>query len=152
MLVLAALALAAACTSGSTAFTLGDAVAESAHLCAAGARNAPYPLRMSVAAHNPTSSAVVIKSVTASLKLEAEKGPWLEKIGDVYDAGAATFTPSSIAAGSDRSLEVTVTSACTGAQSLGAAAAYGDYLVTLRVETSAGIFTVSSRNRHRIVA
>jgi hypothetical protein len=105
-----------------------------------------------VVLHNPTSSAVTIKSVTAEMTLEATQGTWQEKVGDTYSAGSATFTPASVAAGGDTTLQVTIPSACTNGRAGNAGKSYGDYQVTLRIATSAGTFTSTSKNLHRIVA
>ncbi len=131
---------------------MGNAVVDATYSCPASSNDAPYQLHASVDAHNPTSSAITIRSVTAVLKLEAVKGEWIEKVGDTYEAGNATFTPGSVAAGANTTIMVTIASACTSGKSTTAASSYGDYLVTLHITTSAGAFTMTSTNRHRLLA
>jgi hypothetical protein len=149
---LVALATITACSSSAPAFSVSNATADYIYTCPAGADNAPYPLHVSVDAHNPTSGPVAIKSVKVVLKLEEVKGAWLENVGDKYDAGSATFTPATVAAGGTKSLQVTASSACTRAKSSTTGPSYGDYVVTLHIDTSAGAYTLATTNRHRIVA
>ena len=149
---LAVCAIVAGCSSGAPKFSLDGGTVDATFACPVGSDNAPYPLHATVEAHNPTPDAVTIQSVTATLKLQATKGPWLEKIGSTYDAGSATFTPASVPAGANASIKVTITSACTSDKSILAPLSYGEYVVTLHVTTSSGSFTVSGKNRHRIVA
>ena len=146
------LAMVSGCSSSPPTFSLGNVVVDATFACPAGSDNAPYQLHASVDANNPTSRAVTITSVTAQLKLQATKGPWLQKIGDTYDAGSATFAPDSVAAGAKSSIKVTIASACTSDKSIIAPLSYGEYAVTLHITTSSGAYTVTSRNRHRIVA
>ena len=149
---LAACAIIAGCSSGTPKFTLDGETVDATFACPVGSDNAPYPLHASLEAHNPTPAAVTIQSVTATLKLQATKGAWLEKIGSTYDAGSATFTPASVPAGANATIKVTITSACTSDKSIIAPLSYGEYVVDLHVTTSSGSFTVTSKNRHRIVA
>jgi hypothetical protein len=149
---IATLAMMSGCSSGSPAFSLGNAVVDATYACPSGSDNAPYQLHAKLDAHNPTSTAVTIRSVTARLKLQAIKGPWLEKVGDTFDAGSATFAPDSVAAGANSSITVTIASACTSDKSIIAPISYGEYLVTLHITTSSGAYTLSSTNRHRLVA
>lgn len=140
------------CSSSPPALSLGNVVVDATFACPPGSDNTPYQLHASLDAHNPTSTAVTIRSVTVQLKLQAIKGPWLEKIGDTFDAGSATFAPDSVAAGASTSIKVTIASACTSDKSIIAPLSYGEYAVTLHITTSAGAYTLTSRNRHRIVA
>jgi hypothetical protein len=147
------LILAVACSSGSSSFNVGNATVEdTTYTCPAGSTNATYQLHARFEAHNPTSAAVTIRSVTATLKLGAVKGAWLEKVGDTYDAGTATFTPTSVGAGANATVKVTIASACTSAKTPAATSSYGEYQVTLHVTTSSGSFNTATGNRHRIVA
>jgi hypothetical protein len=145
-------AIIAGCSSGPTTFSLDNETVDATFACPPGSDNTKYLLNASVDAHNPTSSSVTIESMTAQLKLQATKGPWLEKIGDTFDAGTATFAPETVRAGSTASIKVTIASACTSDKSIVAPLSYGEYAVTLHVTTSSGSFTVTSKNRHRIVA
>jgi len=149
---IAALAILSDCGSSPPTFSLDNEVVDATFACPSGSNNAPYELNASLVAHNPTSTAVTIESITAQLKLQATKGPWLEKLGTVYDAGTATFAPESVRAGANASIKVNITSACTSDKSIIAPLSYGEYAVTLHVTTSSGSFTVTSKNRHRIVA
>lgn len=149
---LAVCAIVAGCSSGTPKFTLDGERVDATFACPVGSDNTPYPLHASVEAHNPTTAAVTIQAITATLKLQATKGPWLEKVGSTYDAGSATFTPATVPAGANASIKVTITSACTSDKSILAPLSYGEYVVSLRVTTSSGSFTVTSTNRHRIVA
>jgi hypothetical protein len=148
----AAWAIVSGCSSSPTTFSLDNEMVDATFACPSGSNNTQYLLNASLDAHNPTSKAVTIESMTAQLKLEAIRGPWLQKIGDLYDAGTATFTPETVPAGAYASIKVTIASACTSDKSIIAPLSYGEYAVTLRVTTSSGSFTVTSKNRHRIVA
>ena len=101
-------------------------------------------------AHNTTSKAVTISTIDATMTLAAVKGGWLEKIGDRYDAGNATFTPDSVGAGANTTISVAFSSACTG-RVAGAPVASGDYAVTFTLSTSAGRFKIDSKDRHQII-
>ena len=147
------LSLAAGCAIGSpSTFTLNSAAVDGSYACPLGAANAPYNLRATIDVRNGTSSTVTIKSVSAVMTLAAVKGGWLEPVGDKYRAGEVTFSPTTVGAGSSASLKVTIASACTNGKIPSATAVYGDYSVALTVATSAGTQTISTRNRHRILA
>lgn len=141
-----------ACTFGSSpAFTLDSATVDASHNCPAGARDAPYNVSATIDAHNGTSNAVSITSISAVMKLDSVQGPWLQKVGETYDAGSVQFAPASIAAGSSATLNITVPSACTS-KSANGPPAQGDYSITFTVTTSAGTFKVKSKGEHRIFA
>lgn len=151
--------LAAACSNGGQApsFSLSSASADPGYWCPGNANNAPYDVHVTVTARNTAPSAVAITGVTTKMTLEDTSGEWLEKAGDSYDAGKATFAPASIASGSTATVKVKFQSACTSpayvVSDKGAApASYGDYRIVLKVTTSAGTYSVSAGNLHRIVA
>lgn len=148
-LMVAATSMAAGCGSGS--FTLTGASVDPTYTCPVGANNAPYDLHAIVDVHNGTSTTVTIKSMTAEMTLEAITGLWLEKVGDRYEAGNLSFAPASVASGSNATLKVTIPSACTNAKATNSASA-GDYRVTIHLVTSAGTYSISSKNRHLLVA
>jgi len=139
------------CSSGSSpTFSLGSASVDQSYTCPAGANNARYDVHGTIDSHNTTSKAVTISSIDATMTLAAVKGGWLERIGDRYDAGNATFTPDSVGAGASTMINVTFSSACTG-RVAGAPVASGDYKVTFTLSTSAGSFKVDSKDRHQII-
>jgi hypothetical protein len=140
-----------ACSGTTSTFNLTSADVDPTYTCAVGANNAAYDLHANVQTHNATSGAVTIKSVTADMTLDAVKGSWQERIGDKYDAGAAKFTPASIGQGATTTLKVTISSACTNAKASNGES-YGEYRVTIHVTTSAGSFSISSKNLHRLIA
>jgi hypothetical protein len=155
ILLAAALAvcLCAACSTGEpSTFVVTAATADATYWCPGGASNAPYDLHATVAVHNGTSAAVTITSVTARLTLQAVKGSWLEKVGEAYDAGAATFAPSTVDAGASAVVKVTIHSACTSATYGNRDSSYGDYRVTMQVTTSKGAYPIAAGNLHRIMA
>lgn len=133
-------------------FTLNNASVDATYTCPAGAANAPYNLLATIDVRNGTSSRVTIKSVAAVMTLAAIKGGWLEPVGDKYQASGVTFSPDTVGAGSTASVKVTIPSACTNPKTPTAGAGYGEYSVALTVVTSSGTQTISSKNRHRIVA
>ena len=144
-------AVVAACSFGSpSTFTVGNAAVDASYTCPLGASNVHYDLRGTIDAHNGTSKAVTISTVDATMTLAAVKGGWLQKVGDKYDAGSVTFTPDSVGAGSDAKLSVTIPSACTG-RAANEPVSSGDYAVTFTVNSSAGIFKLDSKDRHRIL-
>jgi hypothetical protein len=100
--------------------------------------------------HNRTSQRVVVEGVRARMTLEAIKGPWLQKLGEPYEAGNVPFGPGIVEAGTDLTINVTIPSACTNGKSASATGGYGDYLVRLDVVTTAGTFTIEA-GYHKIV-
>jgi hypothetical protein len=145
-------AMLLACSSGSQSVSVGQASVDPSYTCPTGSNDTAYDLHATVSVHNATSSAVTIKSVTAELTLKASAGTWAEKVGDRYDAGTANFTPSTVAAGATRTIDITVKSACTNGKTAAGGKSYGDYQVALNIDTSDGSFTSTSRGFHRIVA
>jgi len=151
LIAIAAVIATAGCSSGSSpTFSLNKATIDQSYTCPAGANNARYDVHGTIDAHNTTSKAVTISTIDATMTLAAVKGGWLEKIGDRYDAGNATFTPDSVGAGASTTINVTFSSACTG-RVAGAPVASGDYAVTFTLSTSAGRFKIDSKDRHQII-
>lgn len=146
-----ALAFAAACSPGQPSFTVTSASTDSTHWCPGNSQDAAYPVHTNVHLHNGTSSQVTISAVTAVMKLEAIQGNWLEKVGDKYEAGSAEFAPTTVAANSDADLKVTFHSSCTSPAYGASGSSYGEYRITLHLQTSAGSYSISSGNRHRIL-
>jgi hypothetical protein len=140
-----------ACGFGSSTFSLSNANVDASYTCPDNANNARYDVKATIDAHNGTSRSVTIQSVGAVMTLTAVSGVWLQKVGDTYDAGSVTFTPTSVGSGASAKLKATVPSACTHGQ--GATGAnYGEYSIAFTVATSAGTFKITSKNRHRILA
>lgn len=140
----------AGCSLGSSStFTVGNASVDQAYTCPVGAKALQYDLHGTIDAHNATSQSVKITSVTAVMTLAAVNGGWLQKVGDKFDAGNVSYAPTSVGAGSSATLSVTIPSACTGRVAK-SPPAWGDYLVTFTLKTSAGSFTLDSQNKHRI--
>ena len=139
------------CGFGSSTFSLSNANVDASYSCPDKASNARYEVNATIDANNGTSRSVTIQSVGAVMTVTAVQGIWLQKVGDQYDAGSVTFTPTSVGSGASAKLKVTVPSACTHGQ--GATGAnYGEYSIAFTVATSAGTFKVTSKNRHRILA
>jgi hypothetical protein len=151
--LLAVACLMAACSAGQpSTFSLTGASVDPAYWCPGGASNAPYDLHATIDVHNGTNKAVSIQSVTAEMKLTAVNGTWLEKVGDRYDAGSATYAPSIVAAGSSAALKVTIPSACTSGKYGASVSSYGNYEVTMHLTTSSGVFSIAAQNQHQILA
>jgi hypothetical protein len=144
--------LGTSCGFGSGTFSLSNASVDPLHVCPRGSHNSSYDLHVTADAHNGTSGSVAIKTVTAVLTVASVNGSWLQQVGSKYDAGSVSYKPSSIAAGTDTTLHVTIPSACTNNSSAASAASFADYTVTLAVTSSAGTLRVASQNRHRITA
>ncbi len=145
--------LASGCTTSSQPnVTLDSASVDPTYFCPGGASNAHYDLHGTIRVHNPTAKPVTIESVTAQMRLAAVTGTWLEKIGDRYDAGVASFSPADVPAGSSGTVKVTIASACTSGQYGSGVSAAADYDVTMHVVTSAGTYTITAANQHEIVA
>lgn len=150
VLLLVLAAVVSSCGS-KPSFTVTRSAADPTYQCPGNAINAPYDLHATAVLHNPTSSSVTVTAVTAEMKLKAFKGVWQERIGDIYDAGPATFTPAIAPAGSDTTLTATIHSACTSPAYSAGTSNYGDYQVTLHIKTSAGSYSISAANLHRIL-
>jgi hypothetical protein len=133
-------------------FTLDNASVDQSYVCPTAANDLAYAVHATIDTRNGTSSTVQIKSVAAVMTLAAVKGGWLEHVGEKYDAGAVTFSPNTVGAGSTATLKVTIPSTCTNGKVPSSGASYGDYSVILTVATSSGTHTIVSQNRHRIVA
>jgi len=140
----------AACGGDST-FSLRDASVDASYSCPTDAHNATYDVHATIASHNGTSKAVTITSVKAVMTLSAVQGTWLQNVGDRYDAGSVTFTPTSVGAGATTALQVTIPSACSHGKTP-PGTNYGEYGVSFTVATSAGTFEINSKNKHRILA
>lgn len=152
LLVLVALALSAACSSGTpSSFVVKSASVDSTYFCPGGANDAAYDLHATVVVHNGTRKAVTIDAMSAQMRLASVKGPWLEKVGDRYDASSLKFTPTSVDAGKDASLQVTVPSACTSGKYGTGTSSSAEYDVTIHMTTSAGNFAITAANQHEIV-
>ena len=143
--------LISACSGTSSNFALNSASVDQSFTCPVGSSDTPYEIHATVDAHNGTTSPVTIKSASADLTLEAVKGPWLEKVGDRYQASKVTVEPATVAPGANASLKVTIPSACTNGKATNGAN-YGDYRVAVHIATSAGNFSISSKALHRLVA
>lgn len=142
--------LLAGCSFGSTPqFAVSSASVDQGYTCPVGAKDLQYDFHGTINARNGTAQKVNITAVTAVMTLAAVNGGWLQKVGDKFDAGNVTYAPTSVDAGSSATVSVTIPSACTG-RAAKSPPAWGDYLVTFTVKTSAGSFTVDSQNRHRI--
>ncbi len=139
------------CSFGSSStFSLSNASVDQGYTCPVGAKALQYELHGAIDAHNGTSKTVTISAVTATMTLAAVKGGWLQKVGDRFDAGDVSFTPTRVGPGSGATIVVAVPSACTG-RAAGSPTAWGDYVVTFAITSSDGKFTVDSQNKHRIV-
>jgi hypothetical protein len=85
------------------------------------------------------------------MTLAAVQGAWLEKVGDRYKANAK-FSPTTVPAGRDATVNVTIPSACTSARYGTGTSSSADYAVTIHIVTSAGKYDVTAGNQHEIVA
>jgi hypothetical protein len=150
-LLLAGLVVLTGCGFGTTeAFSLSSASVDPSYSCPAGASNTGYQLHGTIDAHNPTSTAVTIKTVVAVMTLATFKGNWLQHVGDTYKTNDVVFTPAKVAAGSSTTINVALRSACTNGKVANQPVSYGDYTVSFTVSTSTGSLNVSSKNKHRI--
>jgi hypothetical protein len=147
--LIAILLIGLACGSNAE-LTLSEASVQPSYICPSTTSDSPYDLHATIKVHNGTSASVSIKSVSAVMTLAAVHGGWLQQVGFKYDAGNVGFAPDRVAAGADATLQVTIPSACRG-KSIGPLS-YADYSVEIAVATSAGTYTVETKNRHRIVA
>jgi hypothetical protein len=149
----AAILLAVTSCGGSTAqFTLSNASVDAIYPCPSGASNAAYDVHATIAGHNGTSSPVSISAVSAVMTMAAVHGGWLQAVGSKYTPANVVFTPNSVGAGSTATLNLTIPSACTNLAKSPGTLSYADYSVSFKVTTSAGTFSIDSKNRHRIIA
>jgi hypothetical protein len=151
-LPLIAIVLLVCSCGGPGDFSLSSAAADLDHACASAVSNAPYDLHVTVAMHNGRSTSVAIKGVAATMTVAAIHGGWLQPIGYRYEAENLVFAPDHVGAGSSATLKVTVPSSCTNRSPNGGPVSYADYSVTLTVTTSAGVFKIESKNKHRLIA
>ena len=151
LVLLAGVTCLVACSgSPSSTFNVTGASVDPTYWCPGGSTDKPYDLHATVDVRNGTANAVTIQAVTAQMKLVAITGSWLEKVGDVYDAGAATYSPSTVGAGSTAKVDVAIKSSCTSNQYQYGGSSSGDYDVTMHLVTSAGAFTITAQNQHEI--
>jgi hypothetical protein len=147
------IAVLCACSSNPPGtFSVDGASVDATHWCPGGSNDTSYDVHATIEVRNGTSSAVTIKSVAASMTLESVTGSWLEKVGDMYEAPTVTFDPASIAAGGSGRINVTFPSSCTSGPYNAARSSQGDYLVRIRLTTSAGAYSIAASNRHSILA
>jgi hypothetical protein len=138
------------CSFGSSStFIVSNASVDQGYTCPVSARDLQYDVHGTIDVHNGTAKTVTISALTATMTVGAVNGGWLQKVGDKFDAGNVTYSPTSVAAGSSATLAVAVPSACTG-RAAKSPVAWGDYMVTFTMITSAGKFRVDSKNKHRI--
>jgi hypothetical protein len=149
-----ALGLMAACSSSSSSpsVSLSRASVDPSYYCPGGANNAPYDLHATLRLHNGSNNVVTIDSVTAQLTVASIKGSWLERVGDRYEANPVQFTPSTVGAGGDASLKLTIPSACTSGKYGTGVSSSAEYDVTIHLATSAGNLSITAANQHEIVA
>ena len=151
-LALAVLLVAACSNAQPSTFAATSASVDASYFCPGGANNARYDLHGTVDVRNGTAHAVTIQSISAEMTLVAVRGAWLEKLGDRYDAGDATFSPKSVGPTSSARLGIVISSACTSDRYESGGSSRGDYSVTMRLATSAGTYSVTAQNHHQIVA
>jgi hypothetical protein len=149
---IAALVVGACSSSAPSTFSIANASVDPTYYCPGGANNAPYGLHATIQAHNGTSKAVTIHTVTAQMTVASIKGSWIERVGERYDADGVKFEPATVAAGGTAALKLTIPSACTSGKYGTGISSSADYSVTIHLATSAGNFTVISANQHEIVA
>lgn len=148
-----AVLVASACASqAAPSFSLTSARVDATHWCPGGAVDAKYDVHATIQASNTTARVVTVESATAEMVLSAVTGSWLEKQGDRYDAGTVAVRPSTVAANSTASLDLTIPSSCTSAAYGAAPSSSGSYTVTVALVTSAGTFHIAAANRHEILA
>jgi hypothetical protein len=147
----AILVVSMGCGGSPAAFTLSNAAVDPNHPCASGSNNAAYDIHATVTGHNSAQSAVSISAVSAVMTLAAVHGGWLQPVGSKYTPDKAAVTPDRIGPGSTAILNLTLSSACTNLAKTAGSISFGDYSISFRFVTSAGNFTISSANRHRIV-
>lgn len=153
MVLVAACAVSLACGPGRpTTLRLTSASVDPSFTCPVGAADLRYEIGATVDAENDTSSPVTIRSVAARLELVAVNGKWLESVGDRYDTAGVTFTPAAIAAGAKAAVKLAIPSSCSNGKPGTKGTSHGDYSVTIRLTTSAGTFSITGKDRHRIVA
>ncbi len=150
----AALLLLAACGPwcGPTAFYVVSASSDAMYACPEGATQQPYDVQVTLAADNPTSSDVTITSASAEMVVAAVHGIWQQPDGFKYNAGSVLFSPARVPKGSKTNVTLTIPSACTNTSKTGTEDNYADYTVRVTLVTSAGTFTVTCGNKHRILA
>lgn len=150
----AALVLLAACgpLCGPTAFYVSSASADAIYACPQGAAHQPYDLHVTVAADNPTSNDVTITSASADMIVATVHGSWQQPVGFKYNAGNVPFSPTRVPKGSKTNVTLTIPSACTNNSKTGTEDNYADYTVQATIVTSAGTYTVTCNNKHRILA
>ncbi|HEV2477309.1 MAG TPA: hypothetical protein VGX22_12275 [Candidatus Dormibacteraeota bacterium] len=153
LLAAVALVLVAACSSSApTTFALESASVDPTYYCPGGANNAAYDLHATLNVRNGTSKAVTIDAVTAQMTVASVKGPWIEKVGERYNADGVTFAPATVAAGRSSSVKLTIPSACTSGKYGTGTSSSADYNVSVHLMTSAGTFAITAANQHEIVA
>lgn len=152
LLAAAALLVVSACSSAPATFALENASVDPTYYCPGGANNAPYDLHATINVRNGTSKAVTITAVTAQMTVASVKGPWIEKVGERYNADSVTFAPATVAAGASSSLKLTIPSACTSGKYGTGTSSSADYTVSVHLATSAGNFAITAANQHEIIA
>jgi len=129
-------------------FSLSNAHVDSQYNCPYPADQKPYDVHATIDASNTLGSAVTIKEIDESDQLVSTAGDWAGPKNATGKGTITTFQPKSIASGANATIKFAVGFVCTNSGPN--VATYGDFSFKFAVKTSAGTFTISSGNHHRL--
>jgi hypothetical protein len=154
-LAIACLAIAAVgacgpfCRSGKVA--LSNARVDSRYTCPKPSTDHPYDVHGSLDVDNGTGNTVTIKSVSEADELVDVHGGWnIGEVGTKSEDPVDSFSPKSVKSGDKSTIRFVIKFTCTD-NGVVAGDTYGDFTFKYTVATSAGTFTITSGNKHRLV-
>jgi hypothetical protein len=129
-------------------FSLSNAHVDSQYNCPFPADHKPYEVHATIDAGNTLSNAVTIKEIDESDQLVSTVGDWAGPKTATGKSTITTFQPKSIASGGSSTIKFSVGFECTNSGPT--VSTYGDFSFKFAVKTSAGTFTITAGNHHRL--
>lgn len=129
-------------------FALSNARVDSQFDCPNLSDHFPYQVHGSIDASNTLSSTVTIKSIDETDELVATAGEWNGPKNAKAGGPITNFQPKSVASGANTTIKFSVGFVCTSSGP--GVKTYGDFAFTFKVTTSAGTYTITTGNHHRL--
>jgi hypothetical protein len=152
-LAIAGLAIAAMgacgpfCLSGKV--TVANARVDPTYSCPNPSNKFSYDVHGTMDVNNSTSNTLTIKSMSEVDTLVAVHGSWtIGSLGEKFGGPIDIFSPKSIKPGDKATIKFTIKFDCTNSGP--STSTYGDFDFKFTVVTSAGTFTLSGANQHRL--
>jgi len=129
-------------------FSVSNAHVDSNYNCPYPSENRPYDVHATIDASNTLSNTVTIKSIAENDELVNTVGAW-EGPKTAKGSGAIKdYSPKSVGSGSNATIKFSVPFQCTNTGP--SATTYGEFTFKFTLTTSAGTYTISAGDRHRL--